>query len=236
VSHYIIQRSGPHSFVLSDKTFINLVELINFYRIHLLDISCLTVPLVRVRVRPRALAPCFFRSLTVSTRVGSELFRISSTTIAAMLIYPAACHLICVPLRVAAPVSYAAQQPEKEALRNGVRINHFLVTVRAKHNFNGRDPEDLSFRKGEMLNVVEKHEPQWWKAQSQDTLQVGVIPSNYVDQYALGPIEIAKKEAAEAAKKRAEYESQASAKVRTRSTEPLLSIACIYTVTPWLAG
>lgn len=147
VSHYIIQRSGPHSFVLSDKTFINLVELINFYRIHLLDVSCLTVPL-----------------------------------------------------------------PEKEALRNGVRINHFLITVRAKHNFNGRDPEDLSFRKGEMLNVVEKHEPQWWKAQSQDTLQVGVIPSNYVDQYALGPIEIAKKEAAEAAKKRAEYESQASAK------------------------
>lgn len=115
------------------------------------------------------------------------------------------------------------QQPEKEALRNGVRINHFLVTVRAKHNFNGRDPEDLSFRKGEMLNVVEKHEPQWWKAQSQDTLQIGVIPSNYVDQYALGPIEIAKKEAIEAAKKRAEYEAQASAKVRKRacSTAPL---------------
>ena len=142
---------------------------------------------------------------------------------------------LCALARCCARV-LCAQQPEKEALRNGVRINHFLVTVRAKHNFNGRDPEDLSFRKGEMLNVVEKHEPQWWKAQSQDTLQVGVIPSNYVDQYALGPIEIAKKEAAEAAKKRAEYESQASAKVRTRSTEPLLSIACIYTVTPWLAG
>lgn len=146
VSHYIIQRSGPHSFVLSDKTFMNLVQLINFYRIHLLDSSCLTVPL-----------------------------------------------------------------PEKEALRNGVKINHFLVTVVAKHNFNGRDPEDLSFHKGELLNVVEKHEPQWWKAQSQETLMVGVVPSNYVDQYALGPIEIAKNEAAEAAKQRAQMEAKKAA-------------------------
>ena len=90
-----------------------------------------------------------------------------------------------------------------------------------------------------MLNVVEKHEPQWWKAQSQDTLQVGVIPSNYVDQYALGPVEIAKKEVAEAAKKRAEYESQASAKVRKRSTEPLTQRSHRlyihgYTVARWL--
>lgn len=154
VSHYIIQRSGPHSFVLSDKTFINLVELINFYRIHLLDSSCLGVPL-----------------------------------------------------------------PEREALRNGTRVNHFLVTVRAKHNFNGRDPEDLSFRKGEMLNVVEKHEPQWWKAQSQETLQIGVIPSNYVDQYALGPIEIAKKEAADAARKREQYEAAQNQRLQAADAE-----------------
>ena len=49
-------------------------------------------------------------------------------------------------------------------------------------NFNAKDPEDLSFKKGDRLNVLEKHEEQWWKAQSQRTLQIGVIPSNYVKQ------------------------------------------------------
>eukprot|EP00040_Diaphanoeca_grandis_P009292 m.48324 g.48324 ORF g.48324 m.48324 type:complete len:558 (+) comp20708_c0_seq1:201-1874(+) len=137
VSHYIIQKGGPHSYVLSDQTFVNIVELINFYRVHLLDSTCLTVPV-----------------------------------------------------------------PETEALKNGVRIKQFLVIVRAKHNFNGRDPEDLSFHKGELLNVIEKHEPEWWKAQSQETLQIGVVPANYLEFIEDGPIEVAAKEVQKAKEER----------------------------------
>lgn len=44
VRHYIIQRSGPTSFVLSENTFTDLVDLIAFYRLHILDSAALTVP------------------------------------------------------------------------------------------------------------------------------------------------------------------------------------------------
>jgi len=63
----------------------------------------------------------------------------------------------------------------------GRLVESYLHEARALYNFNARDPEDLSFRKGEMLNILEKHEPEWWKAQSQLTLQIGCIPANYVE-------------------------------------------------------
>lgn len=62
----------------------------------------------------------------------------------------------------------------------GKLVATFLHEARALYNFNARDPEDLSFRKGDMLNILEKHEVEWWRAQSQRSLQIGVIPANYV--------------------------------------------------------
>jgi hypothetical protein len=53
---------------------------------------------------------------------------------------------------------------------------HTLGASILKFNFNARDDEDLSFHKGELLNIIEKHEPEWWRAQSQETLQIGVVP------------------------------------------------------------
>jgi hypothetical protein len=38
------------------------------------------------------------------------------------------------------------------------------------------------FRKNEMLNIIEKHEEQWWRAQGQESLRIGVVPANYVDE------------------------------------------------------
>lgn len=63
----------------------------------------------------------------------------------------------------------------------------FISTVRALYNFNANDPEDLSFRKGELLNILEMHEEQWWKAQAQSSLQIGVVPANYLEEIARGP-------------------------------------------------
>ena len=40
------------------------------------------------------------------------------------------------------------------------------------------DPTELSFRKGEMLEVVEK-KGNWWQARKGDGT-MGIIPSNYV--------------------------------------------------------
>ncbi|XP_034558039.1 tyrosine-protein kinase Lyn isoform X2 [Notolabrus celidotus] len=40
-------------------------------------------------------------------------------------------------------------------------------------------PDDLGFKKGEMMEVLEEH-GEWWKVRSMKTKKVGFIPSNYV--------------------------------------------------------
>lgn len=137
VTHYEIKRSGPARYMLAAQAgqmFPDLPSLIDFYRLHLLDETVLTMPL-----------------------------------------------------------------PPKSALQSGVAVTHYLETVRCKFNFNARDAEDLSFRKMDLLNIIEKHEAEWWKAQHQRSLEIGVIPAPYVEFVADGPVNMAKAEADEAA-------------------------------------
>ncbi|TWW75168.1 adapter molecule crk-like [Takifugu flavidus] len=66
--------------------------------------------------------------------------------------------------------------------------------VRALFDFSGNDEEDLPFRKGDILRVLEKPEEQWWNAANQEG-RAGMIPVPYVEKYrpasptaaALGP-------------------------------------------------
>lgn len=116
VSHYIIQRKGKNIYRMGDRDFFDLVEIIDFYKTHLLDCTTLSVPL---------------------------------------------------PLE--------GKLSKATMITDGV-----LFAVRAMYNFNAKDPEDLTFRKGDMLNVLSQHEPQWWRAQSQKTLQIGCVPINYI--------------------------------------------------------
>ncbi|KAJ8409593.1 hypothetical protein AAFF_G00229940 [Aldrovandia affinis] len=61
---------------------------------------------------------------------------------------------------------------------NGGRALH---TVQALYPFNSGNDEELSFEKGEVMDVVEKPEndPEWWKCRKADG-QVGLVPKNYV--------------------------------------------------------
>lgn len=54
--------------------------------------------------------------------------------------------------------------------------------VRALFDFTGNDEEDLPFRKGDILRVLEKPEEQWWSAGNQEG-RTGMIPVNYVEKY-----------------------------------------------------
>lgn len=57
--------------------------------------------------------------------------------------------------------------------------------VVAKYDFEGSDPDDLPFRKGEILTIVSKDEEQWWTARN--TMgQAGSIPVPYVQKYEEG--------------------------------------------------
>jgi len=54
--------------------------------------------------------------------------------------------------------------------------------VQAKYDFDGSDPDDLPFRKGEILTVISKDEEQWWTAMN-SLGQTGSIPVPYVQKH-----------------------------------------------------
>jgi len=57
-----------------------------------------------------------------------------------------------------------------------------IEKVVAKHDFEGNDPEDLPFRKGEILTILNKDEEQWWSAKNSNG-QIGAIPVPYIKPY-----------------------------------------------------
>ena len=50
----------------------------------------------------------------------------------------------------------------------------------ALFDYDARTNEDLSFKKGEILDIINDKQGDWWYARSRSTTQVGYIPSNYV--------------------------------------------------------
>lgn len=50
----------------------------------------------------------------------------------------------------------------------------------ALYDYDARTDEDLSFKKGEHLEVLNDTQGDWWFARSRATKQEGYIPSNYV--------------------------------------------------------
>ncbi|CAF1156878.1 unnamed protein product [Adineta ricciae] len=52
--------------------------------------------------------------------------------------------------------------------------------VRTKYRFDGKDDEDLPFKKGQILMIIKKVEPLWWLARNSSG-DKGMIPANYVE-------------------------------------------------------
>ena len=50
----------------------------------------------------------------------------------------------------------------------------------ALYDYDARTDEDLSFRKGEHLEILNDTQGDWWYAKSKATKNEGYIPSNYV--------------------------------------------------------
>ncbi|XP_059491298.1 adapter molecule Crk [Neocloeon triangulifer] len=60
-----------------------------------------------------------------------------------------------------------------------------IERVIAKYDFEGSDPDDLPFKRGDVLTVMVKDEDQWWTAKN-SVGQVGSIPVPYVQKYEEG--------------------------------------------------
>lgn len=74
---------------------------------------------------------------------------------------------------------FAAQPPVTATDRYIPRGPIFL----ALFDYDQRTSEDLSFRKGEHLEIINNQDGDWWQARSLSTMREGYIPSNYVAEY-----------------------------------------------------
>ena len=52
-----------------------------------------------------------------------------------------------------------------------------------KYDYSSRTDDDLSFKKGDLLYIINTDEGDWWFARSKSTGQEGYIPNNYVAEY-----------------------------------------------------
>ena len=53
----------------------------------------------------------------------------------------------------------------------------------ALFDYDQRTSEDLAFRKGDHLEIIDNQDGEWWFARSLTTMKEGYIPSNYVAEY-----------------------------------------------------
>uniref|UniRef100_UPI00358EE108 crk-like protein n=1 Tax=Myxine glutinosa TaxID=7769 RepID=UPI00358EE108 len=108
--------------------------------------------------------------LPASYRIGDKDFR----DLPSMLDFYKVHYLDTTTLVEPAGVQGAAQG----AAGSGVQAEY----VRALYDFVGSDPEDLSFRRGELLLVLDRPEEQWWTARNRDG-RAGMIPVPYVERW-----------------------------------------------------
>ena len=73
------------------------------------------------------------------------------------------------------PLPPAPNQPAQDTL-------NFPLFV-GKYDYSSRTDDDLSFKKGDLLYIINTDEGDWWYARSKSTGQEGYIPNNYVAEY-----------------------------------------------------
>ena len=66
--------------------------------------------------------------------------------------------------------------PTENTVQSSVKVGVFV----ALYDYDARTDEDLSFKKGEHLEIINDTQGDWWFARSKATKQEGYIPSNYV--------------------------------------------------------
>jgi len=51
--------------------------------------------------------------------------------------------------------------------------------VAAQFDYSGSSPEDLTFKAGDLITVIDRDDPNWWHGRL-DNGQSGTFPSNFV--------------------------------------------------------
>ena len=58
----------------------------------------------------------------------------------------------------------------------------YLRVCTALFGYDATSSDEITFREGDILYVVDESEPEWWTAEHKDSKARGVIPSNYVQE------------------------------------------------------
>ena len=82
------------------------------------------------------------------------------------------------PQQIAGPSMSPAHRPSRQVNLPAGPAGHYKLYV-ALFDYDARTSEDLSFKKGEELEV-ESDTGDWWLARSRTTNREGYIPCNYV--------------------------------------------------------
>jgi len=53
----------------------------------------------------------------------------------------------------------------------------------AKYDYDSRTEDDLGFKKGDLLYIINTEDADWWFAQHKDSGDKGLVPSNYIAEY-----------------------------------------------------
>ena len=53
----------------------------------------------------------------------------------------------------------------------------------SKYDYNSRTEDDLGFKKGDLLYIINTEDADWWYAQHKDSEDKGFVPSNYIAEY-----------------------------------------------------
>ncbi|XP_076440816.1 tyrosine-protein kinase Src42A-like isoform X2 [Babylonia areolata] len=78
------------------------------------------------------------------------------------------------------PSSTKQQSPQHQGGGDAAGTDSSLKIFVALYDYDARTAEDLSFRKGELLEIINDTQGDWWYARSKTTKAEGYIPSNYV--------------------------------------------------------
>lgn len=83
--------------------------------------------------------------------------------------------------RISAPAeTMHLNQPSAIMNQSIMRPSTGITVFVALYDYDARTNEDLSFKKGERLQVIDNTDSDWWLAKSLTTYKEGYIPSNYV--------------------------------------------------------
>lgn len=66
-------------------------------------------------------------------------------------------------------------------LQTNVENNHQILRVIARFDFVASETEELSFNRGDVIEVLSKEDENWWRGRIHSTGSTGLFPANYVE-------------------------------------------------------